>query len=131
MRKCFMHLRSWHLSTAVQASGRGVNIYVISAGVNAAHHEFSSGTKNSSRSRVIAAYSAAADGSAAVDFRGEGTAAAALVAGRSLGVARAATIHSVKVFDDSSAVYAATEEQVLRGVRWVLVRAAARLARRA
>lgn len=113
----------------MQGTGEGVNVYVISAGVNGAHAEFapamgSFGAQNPSRrgSRVVAAYSTPGAGAADVDVRGEGTAAAALVAGLRYGVARGATVHSVKVFADSESEYAAPEAQVLAGVRWVVVR---------
>lgn len=56
-----------------------------------------------------------------VDIRGEGTIAAAAAAGSLYGVAKRATLHSVKVFRDDVLDYTAPRQDVLDGLSWVVV----------
>lgn len=75
-------------------TGEGINIYVLDTGINADHKEFlnADGTK----SRVVSgawSYDGTTD---TEDCNGHGTAVASLAAGRTLGTAPNATIHSIR-----------------------------------
>jgi subtilisin family serine protease len=102
------------------ARGAGAHVYVLAAGVNAAHDEFLD--EGGAGSRVCAAYTFDGAQAAGIDARGEGTLAAGLAAGRVSGVAKAAAVHSVKVVADGGP-YEASEAAVLAGARWIAVRA--------
>lgn len=96
-----------------------MNIYIVSAGVNGAHVDFR-GVSNDT-SRVKAAYTVDPGSPADIDIRGEGTIAAASAAGAIHGVAKSATIHSVKVFRDDVLDYTAPRQDVLDGLAWIMV----------
>jgi hypothetical protein len=72
-------------------------------------------------SRVVPAFSVDAASPADIDIRGEGTVAAAAAAGLLHGVAKAARLHSVKVFRDDTIDFVAPKEDILRGLSWILV----------
>ena len=109
----------------MQSLGEGANIYIISAGVNAGHADFASAS-GTAGSRVVAAHTVDAGSPADVDVRGEGTLAAGLAAGAAYGVAKAATVHSVKVFRDDSVEYSTPEAAVVEGLNFVAVRPSCR-----
>jgi subtilisin family serine protease len=69
-------------------SGLGVNIYIVDAGVNASHPDFGG--------RVHAAWTWDSNYPADTDCNGHGTAVASVAAGSQFGVAKAATIWSVR-----------------------------------
>lgn len=98
-----------------------VNIYIVSAGINSVHADFR-GINGEQASRVKAAYTVDPASPADIDIRGEGTIAAAAAAGAVYGVAKGATLHSVKVFRDDVADYTAPTQDVLDGLSWILVR---------
>lgn len=97
-----------------------MNIYIVSGGINTLHEDFKG---PDGKSRVIPAFSVHHSSPAGIDIRGEGTAAAAAAAGMLSGVAKGATIHSVKVFKDDAAEFSAPKDDVLQGLSWIMVRA--------
>jgi subtilisin family serine protease len=90
------------------ASGAGVNAYVIDTGVLATHTEFGG--------RVAAGWSAIADGNGTTDCNGHGTHVAGIIAGKTYGVAKAATIIPVRVLDCTGSAYTS---DVVAGLDWV------------
>ena len=93
-------------SFAYGSTGYGVNIYVIDGGIRYSHVEFGG--------RAHFAYDAF--GGNGSDCNGHGTGVAAVAAGSLHGVAKAATIWSVRVFPCSSTTTLST---ILAGVDWV------------
>lgn len=103
----------------MQSNGTGVNIYVVSGGVHKWHQDF---TTEDGQSRVVPAHSVHHASPADIDIRGEGTAAAGAAAGLLSGVAKGATVHSVKVFRDETPDFTAPTQDVLDGLSWIHVR---------
>ncbi|UEL29504.1 S8 family serine peptidase [Pseudarthrobacter sp. L1SW] len=96
------------------SSGAGVNAYVIDTGVLAAHTDFSG--------RVAAGWTAVADGLGSGDCNGHGTHVAGTIAGRTFGVAKAATIVPVRVLDCEGSGY---DSDVVAGLDWIAAHHAA------
>ncbi|MFJ5699685.1 Ig-like domain-containing protein [Arthrobacter sp. NPDC093139] len=90
------------------AAGAGVNAYVVDSGVLASHAEFGS--------RVAAGWTAVADGRGTGDCNGHGTHVAGTVAGKTYGVAKAATIIPVRVLDCAGSGF---NSDVIAGLEWV------------
>jgi subtilisin family serine protease len=88
------------------ATGRGVHAYVIDTGIDAAHVEFTG--------RLGEGFSAFADGSTA-DDEGHGTHVAGTIGGTEFGIAKAVTLHAVRVLQNGSGA----DSDVIRGVDWV------------
>ena len=87
-----------------RAAGEGVRVYVVDTGVRATHREFAPG------SRVLAGFDALSPDPghpnlARADCDGHGTHVAALVAGRTVGVAPGAVVYPVRVLDCAGAGY--------------------------
>jgi hypothetical protein len=120
LRRSLWNLRALMSMGLMQSRAERAHVYVVSAGINSKHSEFLDDMGNSSR--VVAAYTLDDRFPADIDVRGEGTIAAGLVAGRTYGVAKAATVHSVKVFRDDSVQYSTPEEEVVKALHWILVR---------
>eukprot|EP01025_Chloroclados_australasicus_P058536 TRINITY_DN7360_c0_g1_i4.p1 TRINITY_DN7360_c0_g1~~TRINITY_DN7360_c0_g1_i4.p1 ORF type:complete len:677 (+),score=78.89 TRINITY_DN7360_c0_g1_i4:261-2291(+) len=96
------------------ATGKGINVYLISTGIRATHNDFKyrDGTPGT---RVKAAYSF--DGSdPLVDRQGFGTQSASIIGGLNYGVAKDVIIYSVKVFN----LQASTNvTEVFKAIEWV------------
>jgi subtilisin family serine protease len=88
--------------------GAGVRIYVVDTGVLATHDDFGS--------RVVAGYSAIADGRGTNDCNGHGTHVAGTAAGATYGVAKQATIVPVRVLDCAGSGYLSG---VVSGIDWI------------
>lgn len=73
------------------ATGRGVNVYVIDSGIRATHQEF--------QGRVVAAFDAVNDGQNANDCNGHGTHVAGTIGGATYGVAKEVRLSAVRVFN--------------------------------
>lgn len=82
------------------ATGQGVHVYVLDSGVRADHVEFE-GRATNDWSHYAENY----------DNNGHGTMVASIIGGKTVGVAKKARLHSVKVFSAANKVYV--------GVRWV------------
>ncbi len=77
--------------------GTGVNVYVVDTGIRTTHIEFGG--------RAISAFDGVGDGYGNGDCHGHGTHVAGTVGGARSGVAKAATLHSVRVFDCAGSAY--------------------------
>jgi len=89
-------------------TGSGVHVYLLDTGINATHQEFVG--------RVGNGYSAVDDGLGTDDCNGHGTHVAGIAGGTTYGVAKAVTLHPVRVLDcNGEGSYA----KVLAGIDWV------------
>lgn len=90
------------------ADGSGVHVYIIDTGIRTSHVDFGG--------RASGAFTAINDGNGSNDCNGHGTAVAAVAGGTSYGVAKAATLHAVRVLDCAgSGSYSA----LIAGIDWV------------
>ncbi|MFE1753058.1 S8 family peptidase [Streptomyces anandii] len=94
--------------TAPDGGGRGVTVYVIDTGVRITHRDF--GGRASYGWDFVGGDRGTGDGN------GHGTHVAGTVAGTTYGVAKRASVVSVRVLDDTGA---GTVSQVIAGVDWV------------
>jgi serine protease len=94
-------------------TGAGVHAYIIDTGIRPSHVEFGS--------RVSTGFTTIDDGHGVVDCHGHGTHVAGILAGATSGIARAATIHPVRVFDCEGG--GGTISSLLAGMEWVAVNA--------
>jgi subtilisin family serine protease len=90
------------------ATGRGVNVYVIDSGIRGSHQEFGG--------RVWAAYDAPNDGWNTIDCNGHGTHVAATIGGATYGVAKDVRFYALRAFDCNGR---AAVGAVLGAVDWV------------
>jgi len=88
--------------------GAGVNVYVIDSGIRFSHQEFS-GRASLEQDFVL-------DGLNGDDCYGHGTHVAAIIGGNTYGVAKAATLYSVRVLDCFGR---GPLSRVLAGIEWV------------
>jgi subtilisin family serine protease len=89
-------------------TGSGVDAYIIDTGVRATHVEFTG--------RMGAGYDVVTAGGTADDCNGHGTHVAGSVGGSQYGVAKAVTIHSVRVLNCTGG---GTSSAVIAGIDWV------------
>lgn len=92
------------------ASGAGVNAYVIDTGILASHTDFGG--------RVGAGWTAVADGRGTGDCNGHGTHVAGTIAGKTYGVAKAATLIPVRVLDCAGSGF---NSDVIAALEWAAV----------
>jgi subtilisin family serine protease len=90
------------------ATGMGVHVYVLDTGVRFSHKEFGG--------RASVGFDAIGDSMKGDDCHGHGTHVAGTVAGSTYGVAKNATVHSIRVLDCKGS---GTTEQVIAGIDWV------------
>ncbi len=90
------------------ANGARVHVYVIDTGLLRSHVEFNS--------RVWTGFSSIDDGNGVDDCFGHGTHVAGTVLGSTVGVARAAFVHPVRVLD---ACGSGSDAGVIAGIDWV------------
>jgi subtilisin family serine protease len=90
------------------ATGNGVNVYIIDSGIRTSHPDF--------EGRATRDFTAVNDGWGADDCDGHGTHVAGTVGGATWGVAKKARLHSVRVFDCNGE---GSWSQVIAGVDWV------------
>ena len=90
------------------ATGEGVNVYVIDTGIRPTHNDFGG------RASIAADFGN--DGQAGNDCNGHGTHVAATIGGNSYGVAKRARIYAVRVFNCSGNTSTST---IIMGVDWV------------
>jgi subtilisin family serine protease len=90
-------------------SGQGVNVYVIDSGIRFSHQEFSG--------RAVPGVDLVADGQEGNDCYGHGTHVAAIIGGNTYGVAKSATLHSVRVLDCFNR---GSLSRVVAGVEWLV-----------
>jgi serine protease len=90
-------------------AGSGVHVYIIDSGIRSSHVDFGG--------RVLAGYTAIADGNGTEDCMGHGTHVAGSVGGTAWGVAKAALLHPVRVFGCSGS---ASVSAIVAGIDWVI-----------
>lgn len=89
-------------------SGAGVNVYVLDSGINMDHEQFAEG-------QVVAAYDAIEDGETACHDHGTGV--GSIIGGNSIGVAPAATLHSVRILDCNMS---GRVSSIIRAMDWLV-----------
>ncbi|PCG87502.1 peptidase S8 [Streptomyces sp. WZ.A104] len=90
------------------ATGRGVKLYVVDTGIDAAHSEFGG--------RVVNGYDSVRDGRGGMDCNGHGTHVAGTAGGATSGVAEDASLVNVRVLDCRGR---GTWAGILAGFDWV------------
>lgn len=90
------------------ATGNGVNAYILDTGINTSHNDFGG--------RAVASFDAFNDGQNGQDCNGHGTHVAGTVGGSTYGIAKEATLHAVRVLDCNGG---GTLSGVIDGVDWV------------
>lgn len=90
------------------ATGAGVHAYIVDTGIRLTHQEFSG--------RMGNGYDAVTSGGNANDCNGHGTHVAGTVGGTTYGVAKAVTLHPVRVLSCSGS---GSNSGVIAGVDWV------------
>jgi subtilisin family serine protease len=93
-------------SYTYESNGAGVNVYVIDSGIRYSHLEF--------ENRAALAYDYVAGGTGG-DCNGHGTHVAALIGGKTYGVAKGAKLWSVRVLD---CLNGGTIARIIAGVDW-------------
>ncbi|MFN7928453.1 MAG: S8 family peptidase [Blastocatellia bacterium] len=91
-----------------QATGRGVNVYVIDTGARRTHQEF--------QGRVIPAFDAVNDGQNTNDCAGHGTHVAGTIGGATYGVAKDVRMYAVRVLNCDGR---GAQSWIIAGVDWV------------
>jgi subtilisin family serine protease len=89
------------------ATGAGVNVYVIDTGIRASHRDFGG--------RVVSAFTAVNDAYGTGDCDGHGTHVAGTIGGANYGVAKQARLYSVRVFGCSGG----SVNTMIAGLDWV------------
>jgi subtilisin family serine protease len=87
------------------ANGQGIHAYVIDTGIDATHAEFTD--------RLGEGFSSVPGGTA--DDNGHGTHVAGTIGGTEFGIAKAVTLHAVRVLQNGSG----SDSDVIQGVDWV------------
>ncbi len=87
------------------ATGQGVHAYVLDTGIDGAHAEFTG--------RLGEGFASVPGGTA--DDNGHGTHVAGTVGGTEFGIAKAVTLHPVRVLQNGSG----SDSDVIRGIDWV------------
>jgi subtilisin family serine protease len=95
-------------SYTTAGTGSGVRVYVVDTGVRASHNEFGG--------RVTAGWGAPRYDGRTSDCNGHGTHVAGTVAGKTYGVAKAATIVPVRVLDCNGSGYAS---DMIAALEWI------------
>lgn len=94
-------------------SGSGVRVYVVDTGIRSTHLDFAGRVDTQNW------FSAIDDGYGGEDCNGHGTMVAGLIAGTTFGVAKLATLHSVRVLDCAGV---GTVSNLVAGLDWVVAR---------
>ena len=89
-------------------TGSGVHAYIIDTGIRATHSQFTG--------RIGNGFTAVNDGNGANDCNGHGTHVSGTVGGATYGVAKAVTLHAVRVLDCTGS---GSTSGVIAGVDWV------------
>jgi aqualysin 1 len=90
------------------STGSGVHAYIIDTGIRVTHTQFGG--------RASVAFDAVGDGRNGIDCNGHGTHVSGTVGGSTYGVAKAVTLHAVRVLNCSGS---GTTSGVIAGVDWV------------
>lgn len=97
--------------------GSGTHIYIVDSGVRGGHVEWGYGRIGTSVTKLAWSWGA----SPTIDQIGHGTGVAGVAAGNTYGIAKCATIHSVRVEDGGGfpCPDGACEEDLIAGIDWV------------
>jgi aqualysin 1 len=95
-------------SYTYNATGAGVNAYILDTGIRITHAEFGG--------RAFHGFTAISDGNGSNDCNGHGTHVAGTVGGSTYGVAKGVSLHAVRVLDCGGS---GTYEGVIAGIDWV------------
>ena len=95
-------------SYSYAATGAGVNAYIVDTGIRRTHSQFAG--------RVVPAFTSIGDGYGADGCHWHGTHVAGTVGGSTAGVAKAVTLHSVRVLDCSGN---GTASGIIAGIDWI------------
>lgn len=95
-------------------TGAGVNVYVLDSGIKTLHTEFK---KPTGGWRVVNDFDSFNDGQNGNDCNGHGTFIAGVIGGNTVGVAKGATLHNIRVA--GCANNSATASTVIAGLDWV------------
>jgi subtilisin family serine protease len=93
-------------------TGQGVHIYIIDSGIRGGHEEWGYGRIGTSAAFIMWSN----DPSPTIDQLGHGTMVTSAAAGSRLGVAKQATIHSVRIDDGDDGAYTS---DIVAGLDWV------------
>lgn len=93
---------------AYDQTGAGVHVYVLDTGIRSTHTEFGG------RARLD--FTSIKDGKGPADCDGHGTFVAGIIGGKTYGVAKSSTLHSVRVLDCSGA---GPVSGIIAGIDWV------------
>jgi subtilisin family serine protease len=93
-------------------TGAGVHIYIVDSGIRGGHQEWGYGRIGASAAFI----KWSVNPSPTIDQLDHGTAVASMAAGTTLGVAKNATLHSVRIDDGQQPAY---ESDMLAGIDWV------------
>jgi serine protease len=96
---------------AYYADGAGIDVYLVDSGLRASHADFGG--------RIGAGFTALQDGNGTDDCLGHGTHVAGIVGGATYGVAKAVTLHPVRVID--CAGYGRSSD-IVAGIDWITAR---------
>jgi subtilisin family serine protease len=94
---------------ATDYSGKGVTVYLIDSGVNENHREI--------RGRIASGHSVVVGEPSTTDCTGHGTGIAGVIAGKTFGVAKDATIVPVRIFGCSNLTDSRT---ITAGIQWMI-----------
>jgi subtilisin family serine protease len=114
-----------------QWDGSGVTVFVMDTGVSLYHDEFQPNRASCGLDYYFVAHNGSSSNSVqqqCQDVRSHGTHVAAVVAGRTVGVARNATIVAVKIFDDATGF--ASRAAIAAGTDYILQQASQRRRRK-
>lgn len=89
-------------------NGSGVHVYIIDTGIRTSHNEFGG--------RAVGSFNSIADGNGTVGCHYHGTHVAGTVGGSTVGVAKGATLHSVRVLDCAGT---GPMSGVIAGIDWI------------
>ena len=95
---------------SVESSASGIRIYLIDSGVRATHSEF--------EDRVVHGYDFVLNKKNTTDCTGHGTHAAAIMMGKTYGIAKKAILVSLRVFDCN---YTAVTSSILGAISWAAI----------
>jgi subtilisin family serine protease len=90
-------------------TGKGTHIYIFDSGINTEHEDFGG--------RAVSDYSFYKDGNEDIDCNGHGTHVAGTAAGATYGVAKEATVHSIRVLDCNGM---GSTLSIIAGLNWLL-----------
>lgn len=92
--------------------GAGTHIYILDSGIRGGHAEWGYGRIGLSVTKLTLSWGA----SPTIDQNGHGTGVAGVAAGATYGVAKCATLHSVRIQDGGGSIYS---DDMVAGIDWV------------